>query len=416
MIKTDSLGNFEWENTFAGPNGETYEGVFYDVKQTADGGYILAGTSEPVQLPNPDYWYVVKTDSAGNLQWDEYAPGFWDCRLVFQRENGNYCLIATQVAMFWSIVLIELAPSGQVIDEYYTYETNLRAYAALPSADDGYFIAGSFGNYGPLNALFCRVDSVYNMSWYTDFGIAAVNEIAYAIAPTNDGGFFLGGFQSQGSHDDVYLVKTVLDSLPVWEQNYGGSGNEQCRAVLPSPSGDLLAAGYTSSIGAGGYDGFLLAVDQAGILQWSAAYGGSGSDYIHAMVLAPDGRLILAGETESFGAGGKDMWLVALAGENLGVATAPEQPNLPQGYALLAPHPNPFNANCQLTCLLPQTGQISLDVYDLSGGKVAALADGWHSAGQYHATFSAGALPAGLYFARLTAGRFQQTQKMLLLK
>ncbi len=93
-----------------------------------------------------------------------------------------------------------------------------------------------------------------------------------------------------------------------------------------------------------------------------------------------------------------------------------EPVTIPREFALSAPYPNPFNPTTILTYHLPHAGMVELRVYDILGRHVADLVNDWHYAGTYRALFDASYLPSGIYFARLTAGKFQQTQKLLLVK
>jgi hypothetical protein len=88
----------------------------------------------------------------------------------------------------------------------------------------------------------------------------------------------------------------------------------------------------------------------------------------------------------------------------------------PIEFALSNAHPNPFNPATKLTYSLAKDGQVSLIVFDEQGREVARLFQGFRQAGVYEATFDAKNLPSGIYFARLTAGEFTQTQKLLLIK
>ncbi len=88
----------------------------------------------------------------------------------------------------------------------------------------------------------------------------------------------------------------------------------------------------------------------------------------------------------------------------------------PADYALNRAYPNPFNPSTYLTFDLPQAGEVTLAVYNIRGEEVARLVDGWYSAGSHGITFDAAALSSGVYFAKITAGSFTQTQKLLLTK
>ena len=74
--------------------------------------------------------------------------------------------------------------------------------------------------------------------------------------------------------------------------------------------GGYIMAGYTDSYGAGLYDLYLVKTDSEGTAEWSRTYGGTGRDYGNSLVQTSDGGYLAAGYTLSYGAGGDDVWLV----------------------------------------------------------------------------------------------------------
>jgi hypothetical protein len=78
--------------------------------------------------------------------------------------------------------------------------------------------------------------------------------------------------------------------------------------------------------------------------------------------------------------------------------------------------PNPFNPVTRITYTMPQSGHVSLVVYDVTGALVERLVDGVRTAGEYDVVFRATALPSGIYFYRLETGGVVETQKLVLLK
>lgn len=89
----------------------------------------------------------------------------------------------------------------------------------------------------------------------------------------------------------------------------------------------------------------------------------------------------------------------------------------PRILKLDANYPNPFNPTTSINFTIAKDGKAALRVYNVLGEEVAVLFNGDARAGQiYHATFNAGRLPSGLYFARLESGNSQMVQKMLLTK
>ena len=65
---------------------------------------------------------------------------------------------------------------------------------------------------------------------------------------------------------------------------------------------------------------------------------------------------------------------------------------------------------------LPQSGYITLNVYDIFGKEVASLVAENLSAGRYTAKWNAANFASGMYYYRIQAGQFQETRKLVLLK
>ena len=119
--------------------------------------------------------------------------------------------------------------------------------------------------------------------------------------------------------------KTTLDSQPLlrlgltehfWSQTYGGTHHDVAWDVVETGDGGYALAGYTESFGAGGYDAWLVKTDSLGNMEWNKTYGGTHHDVAYGMVETGDGGYALAGETNSFGAGGEDVWLVKIKRES----------------------------------------------------------------------------------------------------
>jgi len=90
--------------------------------------------------------------------------------------------------------------------------------------------------------------------------------------------------------------------------------------------------------------------------------------------------------------------------------------NLPTEYALHGAYPNPFNPTTNINFDLPVSGQVKLAVYDLQGRLVQTLVDGQRSAGAHTVTFNASNLASGVYIYAITAGDFQASGKVVLMK
>ncbi|MDZ7267556.1 MAG: T9SS type A sorting domain-containing protein [candidate division KSB1 bacterium] len=101
-----------------------------------------------------------------------------------------------------------------------------------------------------------------------------------------------------------------------------------------------------------------------------------------------------------------------------GVITGVQQPALemPQVYALAQNYPNPFNPSTVISFQLPVGSHVTLKVFDVNGREVATLVDGEMAAGNHTVTFAPHELAGGIYFYQLTAGKFSQTRKAVLIQ
>ncbi len=113
------------------------------------------------------------------------------------------------------------------------------------------------------------------------------------------------------------LLPESETSIPgsTWARTYAGAGREEAKAVEPTRDGGFIVAGQTDSFGADGFDLWVMKLDGDGTALWQKTLGGAGDDGASAVKETSDGGYILAGNTSSFGAGGSDAWVV-----NLGTA------------------------------------------------------------------------------------------------
>jgi subtilisin-like proprotein convertase family protein len=108
-------------------------------------------------------------------------------------------------------------------------------------------------------------------------------------------------------------------------------------------------------------------------------------------------------------------WGIRLNGQSVtGIQNVTTE--LPKKYELSQNYPNPFNPSTSIKFSIPQSGVVSLKVYDILGKEVATLVNSKLNAGVFEYNFNASALSSGVYFYRLNAGSFVEIKKMLLVK
>jgi hypothetical protein len=259
------------EYTFApGSFERTYGGSGDDigssVQQTTDGDYIVAGSTYSFGTGSSDV-YLIKTDPSGDTLWT--------------RTYG-----------------------GSDIDY---------GYSVLQTTDGDYIVAGetqSFGA-GPGDVYLIKTDPSGDTLWTRTYG-GNGHDWGQSVQQTTDGGYIVSGQTNSfgPGQADVYLIKTDAVGDTLWTRTYGGSGRDYGSSVQQTTDGGYIVAGGTYSFGTGGKDVYLIKTDPSGDTLWTRTYGGSGDDIGSSVQQTTDGGYIVAGRTDSFGAGGYDVYLI----------------------------------------------------------------------------------------------------------
>ncbi|HWQ18368.1 MAG TPA: HEAT repeat domain-containing protein [Methanotrichaceae archaeon] len=128
----------------------------------------------------------------------------------------------------------------------------------------------------------------------------------------HDGGYILAGItKSYGdASGDTWLLRTDSNGTEIWNKTFGGSGRDEGMDVLEVDDGGFIVVGETESFGSGDKDAWLIKTDSSGNEQWNRTFGGPNEDIGLSIKKTNEGDYVLAGTTESYGAGNRDLWLI----------------------------------------------------------------------------------------------------------
>jgi len=148
-------------------------------------------------------------------------------------------------------------------------------------------------------------------SWWRTYG-GTGSDYGYSVQQTLDGGYIVAG--STGSFGagggDFYLIKTDASGDALWTRIYGGTGYDYGYSVQQTLDGGYIIAGYTQSSGAGSYDVYLIKTSASGDTLWTRTYGGADGDGGFSVQQTSDTGYIITGYTYSFGAESTDVYLI----------------------------------------------------------------------------------------------------------
>ena len=186
-----------------------------------------------------------------------------------------------------------------------------------------------------------------------------------------------------------------------------------------SISGDYAVVGAWGDDDNGSFSGSAYVFKRTGT-SWAQevkllASDGAASDYFGFPVsITVDYAVVGAFADDDNGTDAGSVYLYTGYATAVGVEN--EEVDLPAEFALSQNYPNPFNPVTVIKFTLPQSGEVSLIVYNLLGQEAAILVNGKLDAGYHQVTWDASNFSSGIYFYRLQTGGFVQTRKMFLLK
>jgi len=200
----------------------------------------------------------------------------------------------------------------------HTYGGDLEdhARALTLTSDGGFLLAGFSESYrkGGRDIWVVRLNAVGEMLWQNNYG-GTGNEEAYDLIQTSDEGFLIGGYQRYSKSEnkaDMLLVKIDRNGEGTWRKHFKSKGNDIVEKVLELPSGEYFAAGWAYSNKNMSLDGKLLKVSRSGQLIWDRFYGGKSKDAIYDIKSTEDGDYVMVGQTASYSKS-DDVWLLKIS-------------------------------------------------------------------------------------------------------
>jgi hypothetical protein len=326
VIKTDSQGNAQWQKTYGGLNDD----VGSSVKQTADGGYVIAGYTSSFGHGDNDV-YVIRTDPFGDTIWTRTFGGTASDRgysLALSSDGGF--VVAGHTASFGigcDVYVVKVNLLGILVwEKFYGGPEEDGAYSIAGMPDGGFIIAGdtrSFGT-GAQDVYAIRLDDNGDSLWSRTYG-GIDHYTASGVAATSDSGAIMIGItDSYGAmYGDYYLVRINKDGDTLWTRHYGGESTEWGYSVCQKSDGSYIAAGWSDSYWPG-CQMYVIKLDAFGDTIWTKLLAGDGYAAAFAVNITPDGGYIIAGCTDTSDMGApEDGYLVRMGPDVYGVSEQP---------------------------------------------------------------------------------------------
>ena len=255
LMKLDTVGNVIWQKVYGGDGDEQGTKVI----ATTDGGYAIAGYSTSNNDAEPN-WYIVKTDSNGNMLWDRQFGGSSDDRAVSIAETFDHGFVVT-----------------------------------------GY--TGS-GDGGRKMMSVIKLDSLGIDQWAQNY---PVNDWSCGsdIIATKDSMIMVTGYTKAYTITDydVLTIKTDMNGDTIWTRTFGDEHWQEGTSLVETFDNSFVVCGYSMSNIKDQSSFLILKYNKQGELIWHYTFKRKSQDYAKSVVETRDNGLLIAGTTYSFGKG-----------------------------------------------------------------------------------------------------------------
>ncbi|MBM3330729.1 hypothetical protein FJY68_02615 [candidate division WOR-3 bacterium] len=333
LVKTNATGEEVWAEVW----GDSMPDGGNSVCQIADSGYVVAGYTGSYGAGGHDVW-LIRTDAEGDTVWTRtYGGGNGEQgNSVAPTADGGYIV----TGYTWSfgagvadVYLIKTNAAGDT-DWTRTYggTSGDEGLSVQQTVDGGYIVAGVTHSIGAgiADVYLIKTNAAGDTDWTRTYG-GTSNDEGHSVRQTADSGYIIAGYTSSfgAGSQDLYLIKTNASGDTVWTRTFGGNLRDWGNSVQPMAGGGYVIAGVTRSFGAGGQDLYLIRTDASGDTVWTRTFGGTGNDAGNSVQSTGDGGWVIAGSTTSFGAGNSDVYLIKTDADGfVGLAEKSLQPQV----------------------------------------------------------------------------------------
>jgi uncharacterized delta-60 repeat protein len=296
LIFTSFLSlNAQWARTYGGSGSDHASSI----QQTSDGGYIVTGTTDSFGAGEYDIW-VLKLSQDGEIEWQKTYGGsdFDSAHSIQQTSDGGYIIAGNTNSFdggssdFW---ILKLSPDGEIEwQKTYGGSDSDFAHSIQQTSDGGYIVAGDIGLMGgTYGAWVLKLSSTGDIEWKKTYEVSFETP---SIQQTSDGGYIVAGSAYfVGGPSGFWILKLSPAGEIEWQKTYGGSGSDRAPSIQQTSDGGYIVAGRTDSFGAGESDILVLKLSSTGDIEWQKTYGGSRWENFASIQQTNDGGYIVAG-------------------------------------------------------------------------------------------------------------------------
>jgi hypothetical protein len=420
IINTDKNGYMKWDKALGGDSLMVATGF----KQTPDKGMIISGYTNGLTTQAYDF-LIIKTDSLANLEWENSFGGAdWDfANSVAYIPNIAYFIAGktyNNTSGMADAFVAAVSLNGDTLWTKTIGGSGDDVFNCIDTTNDGNLIASgytnSFGN-GAYDFYLVKIDIHGNILWTKTYGQTA-NEIAYAARATSDNGYVVIGSSNSypAINTDPWLVKTNADGDSLWSYFYYNNNDEEFFDIKQQNNGKYLLAGYTTTWGFGKKEVIVHLVSSAGDYLYGNTYGGDWDDLAYSVGFASDGGFFFTGTTESKGVGLANIYFIKTNNQCYTDTNSIHIMNIDEiidENILLNLYPNPTNNYINIDIKGNFIDMLYVNIYNMMG-EIILTDEAKISLNKITLNYSVKNFKAGIYFLNIKNDKLNETLKFII--
>ncbi|MBL8000754.1 MAG: PQQ-like beta-propeller repeat protein [Flavobacteriales bacterium] len=313
LVRVDGNGDPLWSQVYGGNGVE----VGVACRELPD-GFIVAATSSSGTSSGYDLW-MVRTDLQGGMLWNRhYGTAEWDLCNAFAMASDGFVLGGMTYGLGHPLGAAYVVRTDLDGDTLWTrtlpFNGASECLGLSVTLDDGVLVCGrSPGASGQDDGFITRLDATGAHVWTTYLGGDSSDRFNSVLETSGGSVVACGTNGSNSSVDQIHLVALDAGGQLQWEQFIGNTADAGGAEIRPTQGGGFVLTGY-NTLNLGARDMILTVTDGGGWFQYGNNFGnGSPADGL-SVDTTSDGGYVVAGWVDGYGPGIRAMYVVRTDG------------------------------------------------------------------------------------------------------